>query len=156
METNEKGIVRLEEASGVDLSDAIGKAVGVDASGKAVLGGDFGVVTLAYNGGVDVAVFGSNVGPVEVKLAGMVAKGDYVVRNPITGKWTKAAATDIAEARMVQSGVSDELIPAVLLAPAARIGANVFAASDHNHDAAYAAIDHDHDEAYAAIDHTHN
>ena len=55
METNEKGIVRLEEASGVDLSDAIGKAVGVDSSGKAVLGGDFGVVTLAYNGGVDVA-----------------------------------------------------------------------------------------------------
>lgn len=128
METNEKGIVRLESASGVDLSGALGKAVGVDASGNAVLGGDFGVVTLAYNGGVDVAVFGGNAGPVEVKLAGTVAKGDYLVRNPATGKWTEAAATDVAEARAIQAGVADELVAAVLLPPASRIGDEVYAA----------------------------
>lgn len=128
METNEKGIVRLEEATGVDLSDAIGKAVGVDASGNAVLGGDFGVVTIAYNDGVDVAVFGANAGPVEVKLAGTVAKGDYLVRNPTTGKWTKAAATDVAEARAIEAGVADELVSAVLLPPASRIGDEVYAA----------------------------
>lgn len=127
METNEKGIVRLEEANGVDLSDALGKAVGVDASGNAILGGDFGVVLAAYQGGVAVAPFGSNVGPVEVKLAGTVAKGDYLVRNPTTGKWTKAAATDVAEARAIEAGVADELVSAVLLPPAARIGDEVYA-----------------------------
>ena len=128
METNEKGIVRLEEATGVDLSDAIGKAVGVDASGNAVLGGDFGVVTEAYQDGVSVAVFGANVGPVEVKLAGTVAAGDYLVRNPSTGTWTKAAATDVAEARALEAGVTTELVSAVLLPPAARIGDEVYAA----------------------------
>jgi hypothetical protein len=32
MERNPKGIVRLEEATGVDLSDGVGLAVGIDAS----------------------------------------------------------------------------------------------------------------------------
>jgi len=127
MERNPKGIVRLNSASGVDLSDAIGKAVGIDASGDATLGGDFGVVTEAYQSGVAVAAFGSNAGPVEVKLAGEVAAGDYLVRNSSTGKWTEAAATDVAEARALEDGVADELIAAVLLPPAARVGAEVYA-----------------------------
>lgn len=127
MERNPKGIVRLNSASGVDLSDAIGKAVGIDASGDATLGGDFGVVTEAYQSGVAVAVFGGNAGPVEVKLAGEVSAGDYLVRNSSTGKWTEAAATDVAEARALEDGVADELIAAVLLPPAARVGAEVYA-----------------------------
>lgn len=128
MERNPKGIVRLEEATGVDLSAAVGKAVGVDASGNAVLGGDFGVVTEAYSNGVAVAVFGGNAGPVEVKLAGTVDVGDYLVRNPSTGTWTAAAATDVAEARAIEAGVATELVAAVLLPPAGRIGAEVYAA----------------------------
>lgn len=127
MERNPKGIVRLEEATGVDLSAAVGKAVGVDASGNAVLGGDFGVVTEAYSNGVAVAVFGGNAGTVEVKLAGTVDVGDYLVRNPSTGTWTAAAATDVAEARAIEAGVATELVAAVLLPPAGRIGAEVYA-----------------------------
>ncbi len=127
MERNPKGIVRLNSASGVDLSDAIGKAVGIDASGDATLGGDFGVVTEAYQSGAAVAVFGGNAGPVEVKLAGEVAAGDFLVRNSSTGTWTEAAATDVAEARALEAGVADELIAAVLLPPAARVGAEVYA-----------------------------
>ena len=128
MERNPKGIVRLEEATGVDLSDGVGLAVGINASGEATLGGDFGVVTDAYQDGVAVAVFGSNAGPVAVKLAGTVKAGDYLVRNPATGTWTKAAATDVAEARAIEAGVTTELVAAVLLPPASSVGAEVFAA----------------------------
>ena len=127
MERNPKGIVRLEEADDVDLSSGVGLAVGIDADGKATLGGDFGVVTEAYQDGVAVAAFGSNAGPVEVKLAGEVAAGDFLVRNSSTGTWTEAAATDVAEARALEDGVADELIAAVLLPPAARVGAEVYA-----------------------------
>ena len=128
MERNPKGIVRLDSASGVDLSDGVGLAVGIDASGDATLGGDFGVVTEAYSDGVAVAVFGGNAGPVEVKLAGTVDVGDLLVRNATTGTWTKAAATDVAEARALEAGVATELVAAILLPPAARIGDEVYSA----------------------------
>lgn len=128
MERNPKGIVRLASATGVDLSAAVGLAVGIDASGNATLGGDFGVVTVAYQDGVAVAVFGGNAGPVEVKLAGSVSAGDYLVRNASTGKWTEAEADDVAEARALEAGSADELVAAVLLPPASRIGAEVYAA----------------------------
>ncbi len=155
MEINVKSIVRRASASGVDLSDGVGLAVGIDASGNLTLGGNYGVVTEAYQDGASVALFGGNVGLVELKLAGTVKDGDPLVRNDSTGKWTKAGATNVAEAIAAEAGVADELVAAVLLAPAASIGASVYAAADHDHDAAYAAIDHDHDADYAAINHTH-
>ena len=155
METNLKSIVPLDTASGVDLSAKLGCAVGVDSSGNATLGGNFGVVVVEGASRVSVAVFGGNAGPVLVKLAGSVDAGDMLVRDGSAGTFTKAAATDVAEARAIEAGAATELIPAVLLPPAAAVGATVFAAAGHDHDEAYAAIDHDHDAAYAAIDHTH-
>ena len=156
MERNVKSIVVRASASGVDLSDGVGLAVGIDSSGNLTLGGNYGVVTEAYQDGASVALFGGNTGLVEVKLAGTVKDGDPLVRNPSTGKWTKAGAANVAEAIAAEDGVADEKIPAVLLAPAASIGTSVYAAADHDHDAAYAAIDHDHDEAYSALNHNHD
>ena len=137
MERYQKGIMRLDSASGVDLSDGVGLAVGIDASGNATLGGDFGVVTETYQDGATVALFGANVGPVDVKLAGTVAAGNKLVRNGTTGKWTAATAADVAEARAIESGVADELVAAILLPPASAIGASVFAAGAHDHDELY-------------------
>ena len=134
METNLKAIVPLDAATGVDFSASLGCAVGADGA----LGGNFGVLVVvdpiaagaatATSG--SVALFGGNAGPVEVKLAGTVAKGAMLKRNVSTGTWTTAAATDVAEARALEAGTSTELISAILLPPAA-------AASGHTHDDLY-------------------
>lgn len=141
METNLKAIVQLDADSGVDFSAALGCAVGADGA----LGGDFGVIVVVEpvksgattSTSAAVALFGGNAGPVEVKLGGTVAKGDFLVRNETTGVFTKAAATDVACARALEAGTSTELIAAILLPPAAAIGASVYAAADHDHDDQY-------------------
>lgn len=137
METNLKAIVRLNAYSGVDFKDSLGCAVGADGQ----LGGNFGVIAVVEpvaagattSTSAAVALFGGNAGPVEVKLAGTVTAGALLVRNGTTGKWTAAAATDVAEARALEAGVADELVSAILLPPALAVGAEVYAAYDHTH-----------------------
>jgi hypothetical protein len=142
METNLKAIVPLNAATGVDFSAALGCAVGADGA----LGGDYGVLVVVDRpsaGGTtstsgSVALFGGNTGPVEVKLAGTVTgAGVMLKRNTVTGTWTAAATTDVAEARSLEGGTATELISAILLPPAAAVGASVFAAGDHDHDESY-------------------
>lgn len=132
METNLKAIVRLEADSGVDFADSLGCSVAADGS----LGGDYGVIVVVQpvaagattSTAASVALFGGNAGPVEVKLGGTVQKGDFLVSNPTTGVFTKAAATDVAQARAIEDGNATELISAILLPPAAMIGAEVYSA----------------------------
>lgn len=116
-------IIRLETASGSDLSSSLGCAVSLS-SGDAVLGNGFGVICDCYQGGVAVAPFGAGgIGAVEVKLAGTVAKGDLLKADGSTGKFTAATATDVANAIALEAGVSDELVAACLLPPPAATGA---------------------------------
>lgn len=132
MELNEKAIVPLDADSGVDFTDALGCSVDADGT----LGGDFGVITVVNPAAAgettsteaSVAVFGGNAGPVEVKLAGTVAVGEYGISDGTTGKFTKAAATDVAQVRFLEAGVADELVKAILLPPAGAVGAEVYAA----------------------------
>lgn len=133
MEANLKAIIPLTAATGVDLSDQLGCAVGFDGN----LGGNAGVIIVDGETDVTVALFGGNAGLVKVKLAGTVAAGEFGVANGSTGKFTKAAVTDVAQVRFVEAGVSTERVSAILLPPAAAVGANVFAAYGHNHDSEY-------------------
>lgn len=153
MEANEKAIIPLDAADGVDFGGALGCAVGFDGA----LGGNAGVLivvdptpaggTTSTSG--SAALFGGNAGVVKVKLAGTVSAGDYGVANGSTGKFTEAAATDVAQVRFIEDGVADERVSAILLAPAAAVGAEVYSAYSHNHDADYADIAHNHDGVYA-------
>ena len=130
MELNEKSIVSLAAGSGVDLTATLGCSVDADGT----LGGDFGVVVVVESATrASVAVFGGNAGPVEVKLAGTVAVGEYGISSASTGEFTKAAATDVAQVRFLEAGNDDELVMAILLPPAGMIGASVYADADHAH-----------------------
>ena len=157
METRVTSILQLKPASGVNLAEAVGFAVGVNDDGEATLGGDFGVVTVAAQGLVSVALFGGNTGPVQVKLASAIKAGQFLMRDASTGKFSQASSSAIADARAVEGGEIDELISAILLAPAGGFGA--LALADHNHDDEYAAKTHNHDGAYASVqdlaNHTH-
>lgn len=115
MERNLKAIIRLDVVENLDLNDAIGCAV--DATGA--LGGDYGVVLEAIPGAATVGLFGGNTGPVEVKLAGTVERGDFLARDASTGRFAVAAAGAAAEARAIEAGVAEELVAAILLPPAA-------------------------------------
>ena len=156
METRTTSILQLKPASDVNLAQAVGYAVGINEDGELTLGGDFGVVTAAYQGLASVALFGGNTGPCQVKLSSAIKAGQFLVRDAATGKFKEALSSDIASARAVESGEIDELVAAILLAPETAIGADSLVLANHNHDADYAAIDHNHDADYAAIDHDHD
>ncbi len=144
MEANLKAIIPLDADTGVDFSDALGCAVGFDGA----LGGNAGVLIVcdptaagaSTSTSGTVALFGGNAGPVKVKLAGTVEIGDYGVADATTGKFTEAAATDVACVRFIEAGVSDERVSAILLNPAAAVGAEVNAAYDHDHDGVYTPV----------------
>lgn len=160
MELNEKTIIPINIPDGADYSQYVGCSCGIGSNGFALIGGDLGVIVGAMPGSVSVALFGGNTGLIEVKLGGAVAAGDALVRDPTTGTFSAATSTDIAEARAIEGGAADELIPAVLFAPAMSIAGHAhdgdYAAADHNHDSDYAAADHNHDSDYAAADHNHD
>jgi hypothetical protein len=117
MEVFQKAIVKVDVAS---ASDVLG--LNVTAAGAASNSEGFGVVVeQAVNGSasmLSVAVYGGNTGPVEVKAAATIAKGD-LLKVTTGGKFTPASTAnkDIPNAVALEAAAADELVPAVLLPP---------------------------------------
>jgi hypothetical protein len=115
METNLKSIIRVTVAS---TSDVIGYNVTVAGAADADEG--IGVVVEQVPHGtssdLSIAVYGGNTGPVEVKAAASISKGD-LLKVTTGGKFTPISTKDIPNAVAIEAGAADELVQAVLLPP---------------------------------------
>jgi hypothetical protein len=124
-EVFQKAIVKIDVAS---ASDVLG--LNVTAAGAADADEGFGVVTEQLVNGTSstlaVAVYGGNAGPVEVKAAATINKGDKL-KVTTGGKFTPISTKDIPNAVALEAAAADELVPAVLLPPHAW-AADAFAA----------------------------
>lgn len=111
METNLKAIVPVTASSS---SDVIG--LNVTTAGAASDSEGFGVVVEQADKELSVAVYGGNTGPVEVKAAASITKGD-LLKVTTGGKFTPISSKDIPNAVALEAGAADELVTAVLLPP---------------------------------------
>ena len=111
METNLKAIVQVRASA---TTDVIG--LNVTKAGAADADEGFGVVVEQLGATLSVAVYGGNAGPVEVKAAASITKGD-LLKVTTGGKFTPISTKDIPNAVAIEDGAADELVQAVLLPP---------------------------------------
>lgn len=111
METNLKTIVPVTASA---TTDVLG--MNVTTAGAASNSEGFGVVVEQDGKTLSVAVYGGNTGPVEVKAAVSITKGN-LLKVTTGGKFTPISSKDIPNAIALEDGAADELVQAVLLPP---------------------------------------
>lgn len=111
MEKLVKAIVPVTASASTDV---IG--LNVTTAGAASNSEGFGVVVEQADKELSIAVYGGNTGPVEVKAAASIAKGD-LLKVTTGGKFTPISSKEIPNAVALEAGAADELVMAVLLPP---------------------------------------
>ena len=111
METNLKAIVPVTASA---TTDVLG--LNVTTAGAASNSEGFGVVVEQDGKNLSIAVYGGNTGPVEVKAAASITKGN-LLKVTTGGKFTPISSKEIPNAVALEAGVADELVQAVLLPP---------------------------------------
>lgn len=111
METNLKTIVPVTASA---TTDVLG--LNVTTAGAASNSEGFGVVVEQDGKSLSVAIYGGNAGPVEVKAAASITKGN-LLKVTTGGKFTPISTKDIPNAVAIEDGAADELVQAVLLPP---------------------------------------
>lgn len=111
METNMKTIVPVTASA---TTDVLG--LNVTTAGAASNSEGFGVVVEQDGKALSVAVYGGNTGPVEVKAAASITKGN-LLKVTTGGKFTPISTKDIPNAVAIEDGAADELVQAILLPP---------------------------------------
>ena len=111
METNLKTIVPVTASA---TTDVLG--LNVTTAGAASNSEGFGVVVEQDGKTLSVGCYGGNAGPVEVKAAASITKGN-LLKVTTGGKFTPISTKDIPNAVAIEDGAADELVQAVLLPP---------------------------------------